>query len=273
MLEIWLYTLGSVLLVSLLSLVGVFTLSLKMEKLQKILIYMISFAAGALLGDAFIHLLPEIFAECGFGIEISLYILAGVAASFVMEKIIHWRHCHHPTCQDHPHPYAKMNLFGDLVHNLIDGIIIGASYLVSIPVGIATTLAVVFHEIPQEIGDFGILIHGGYSRKKALLLNFLIALSAVLGAIATLLIGAHLTNITHFLIPFAAGTFIYIATADLIPELHKEVAIRRSLLQFFWFLLGICVMLLLMTTHSHNHEHDNKLHDHDDHEIHEFNEL
>lgn len=207
---------------------------------------MISFAAGALLGDVFIHLLPEIFAESGFGIEISLYILLGVAASFVMEKIIHWRHCHHPTCKDHPHPYAKMNLLGDLVHNLIDGIIIGASYLVNIPVGIATTLAVLFHEIPQEIGDFGILIHGGYSRKKALLLNFLIALSAVLGAVVTLLIGAHVSGVTNFLIPFAAGTFIYIATADLIPELHKEVAVKRSLLQFLWFTLGIGVMLFLL---------------------------
>lgn len=246
MLTIWLYTLGSVLLISLISLVGIFTLSLKMEKLQKILIYMISFAAGALLGDAFIHLLPEVFEEVGFEVEISLYVLLGVAGSFVMEKVIHWRHCHHATCKDHPHPYAKMNLFGDIVHNAIDGIIIGASYLVSIHVGIATTLAVLFHEIPQEIGDFGILLHGGYSRKKALLLNFLVALSAVLGAIITLLVGVKTIGITNFMIPFAAGTFIYIATADLIPELHKEVAIKRSLLQFFWFSVGIGVMLLLV---------------------------
>ena len=244
--QIWLYTLGSVFLISLISLVGIFTLSLKMEKLEKMLIYMISFAAGALLGDAFIHLLPETFADCGFGVEISLYVLAGVAASFVMEKIVHWRHCHHPACEDHPHPYAKMNLLGDLVHNLIDGIIIGAAYLVSIPVGVATTMAVLFHEVPQEIGDFGILIHGGYSRKKALLLNFAIALSAIFGAILTLIIGSHIHGITHFLLPFAAGTFIYIATADLIPELHKEVAIKRSLLQFFWFILGIGVMLGLL---------------------------
>ncbi len=225
---------------------------------------MISFAAGALLGDAFIHLLPEVFAERGFGVEISLYVLLGVAGSFVMEKIIHWRHCHHPTCKDHPHPYAKMNLFGDLVHNLIDGVIIGAAYLVSIPVGVATTLAVLFHEVPQEIGDFGILIHGGYSRKKALLLNFGIALSAVLGAIVTLLIGVHIEGITHFLIPFAAGTFIYIATADLIPELHKEVAIKRSLLQFFWFMMGILVMLSLLLIeipgHSHGPDYDYETH-------------
>lgn len=237
-----------------------------MKKLERMLIYMISFAAGALLGDAFIHLLPEIFAECGFGVDISLYILAGVAASFVMEKIIHWRHCHHPTCKDHPHPYAKMNLLGDLVHNFIDGIIIGASYLVSIPVGVATTLAVLFHEIPQEIGDFGILIHGGYTRKKALLMNFLVALSAVLGAVLTLLIGVHIEGVTHFLIPFAAGTFIYIATADLIPELHKEVAFKRSILQFVWFIAGILIMLAIIAAPGHSHEHDEH---HDSQEVHD----
>lgn len=250
MFTIWLYTLGSVLLISLISLIGIFTLSVKMEKLQKILIYMISFAAGALLGDAFIHLLPEVVEENGFGLEISLYILCGVAASFVMEKIIHWRHCHHTTCKDHPHPYAKMNLFGDLFHNAIDGIIIAAAYIISLPVGIATTLAVVFHEIPQEIGDFGILIHGGYTRKKALWLNFLVALSAVLGAVITLLIGGQTTEITKFLAPFAAGTFIYIATADLIPELHREVAFQRSVLQFLWFISGIGVMLFLILGES-----------------------
>lgn len=207
---------------------------------------MISFAAGALLGDAFFHLLPEIVGEKGFGVNISLYILGGIAFFFIVEKIIHWRHCHHPITKDHPHPFAWMNLFGDGVHNLIDGLIIGAAYLVSIPVGVATTVAVVLHEIPQEIGDFSILIHGGFSRAKALLLNFFSALLAVLGAIIALLLSSKTENLTTFLVPFAAGGFVYIALSDLIPELHKEEALRKSLLQLFAFAIGIAIMFSLL---------------------------
>lgn len=242
----WLYSLGSVIVVSLISFVGLFTLSFKTEQLKKILIYMISFAAGALLGDAFFHLLPEIVEEQGFGVNISLYILSGIAFFFIVEKIIHWRHCHHPITRDHPHPFAWMNLFGDGVHNFLDGLIIGAAYIVSLPVGIATTIAVILHEIPQEIGDFSILIHGGFSRAKALLLNFFSALLAVLGAIIALLLSAKTEGLTTFLVPFAAGGFIYIALSDLIPELHKEEALRKSLLQLFAFAIGIAIMFTLL---------------------------
>lgn len=244
--NIWIYSIGSVVLISVISLIGVFTLSMKEASLKRALIYMISFSAGALLGDAFIHLLPELVEENGWTLSVSVYILSGIALSFVVEKIIHWRHCHHPTSSSHPHPFAIMNLFGDGVHNFIDGMIIGAAYLVSIPVGIATTLAVVLHEIPQEIGDFGVLIHGGYSKKKALFLNFLISLTSVLGVVVAIVLSNYVENLTSFLIPFAAGAFIYIASADLIPELHKERKILNSLLQFGLFLLGIGLMMLLL---------------------------
>lgn len=243
---IWLYSLGSVVVVSLISLVGVVTLSIKAEKLNRFLLYMIAFSAGALFGDAFIHLLPEAAEKVGFGLNISLYILTGIAFSFIVEKIIHWRHCHHPTTQDHPHPFAYLNLFGDGVHNFIDGLIIAAAYLSSIPVGIATTLAVILHEIPQEIGDFGVLLHGGFSKGKALLLNFFTALMAVLGAIIALVLGQSLQGLETFLLPFAAGSFIYIAGADLIPEIHKEVKVSKSVIQFFTFALGVAIMLLLL---------------------------
>lgn len=243
---IWLYSLVSVLIVSLISLVGVLTFALNIEKLKKILLYMISLSAGALIGDTFIHLLPEAAETTGLTSTVSLYIISGIVVSFVMEKIIHWRHCHVPTCESHPHPFVWMNLFGDSIHNLIDGLVIGASYLVSIPLGIATTLAVILHEIPQEIGDFGVLLHGGFSRGKALFFNFLTALTAILGTVAVLLIGQNTQNLTHFLVPFAAGSFIYIASADLIPELHKETALRKSLLQLLWFGIGILAMAGLL---------------------------
>lgn len=207
---------------------------------------MVSFSAGALFGDAFIHLLPEIIDEVGFGLEISIYVMFGIGFSFVIEKFIHWRHCHIPTSKQHIHPFAIMNLVGDSVHNFIDGLIIGASYLVSMQVGIATTLAVILHELPQEIGDFGVLLYGGFSKFKALFFNFITALTAVVGAIFALLISSYVENITVFLIPFAAGTFIYIAGSDLIPEIHKEVDVKKSLLQFIAIILGVAVMLALL---------------------------
>ena len=198
MLDVLLYTIISILVVSLISLVGISLLSLKAAKLEKIIVYMISFSAGALLGDAFIHLIPEAVEENGFSIFVSISILSGIAFSFVAEKIIHWRHCHHPTTSSHPHHLTKMNLVGEGVHNFIDGIIIATSYLISIPVGIATTIAVILHEVPQEISDFGVLVYGGYTRTKALLANFLISLTALLGAVITILIGTRTENILIF---------------------------------------------------------------------------
>lgn len=244
--QAFIYSLLSVVIVSLVSLVGVFSLSFNTATLRKFLIYMVSFSAGALFGDVFIHLLPQSIEQSGFSLHISLYVISGILFSFVVEKIIHWRHCHIPTSKEHVHPFALMNLYGDGVHNFIDGLIIGASYLASIPVGIATTIAVVLHEIPQEIGDFGVLLHGGLSKKKALTYNFLTALTAVVGALLAFLLGTHVENLTLFLIPFAAGGFIYIAGSDLIPEMHKEVHWKRSLLQLVVFVLGILVMVPLL---------------------------
>ena len=240
----WSYTLLSILIVSLISLIGILTLGIKENKLKKILTYMIAFSAGTLLGDAFIHLIPEVVENQGFTLLISSYILIGMGFSFSIEKIIHWRHCHHPTNENHIHPLTTMNLIGDGVHNFIDGIIIAASYLISIPVGIATTIAVALHEIPQEISEYGVLIYGGYTKKKALLANFLIALTAFAGAILTLTLSTN--DLLIFLIPFAAGNFIYIATADLIPELHKIPQIKESIIQLILFTLGILVMAMLL---------------------------
>ena len=240
----WSYTLLSILIVSLISLIGILTLGIKENKLKKILTYMIAFSAGTLLGDAFIHLIPEVVENQGFTLLISSYILIGMGFSFSIEKIIHWRHCHHPTNENHIHPLTTMNLIGDGVHNFIDGIIIAASYLISIPVGIATTIAVALHEIPQEISEYGVLIYGGYTKKKALLANFLIALTAFAGAILTLTLSTN--DLLIFLIPFAAGNFIYIATADLIPELHKIPQIKESIIQLILFTLGILIMAMLL---------------------------
>jgi len=245
--NIWLYSLASVFIVSVISLVGIITLPINVEKLRKLLIYLVSFAAGALLGDAFIHLLPEAVEETGFEVVISLYVLIGIGFSFLIEKVVHWHHFHYPLEEGHVHPFAIMNLVGDLVHNFMDGLIIAASYLVSIPVGIATTIAVILHEIPQEISDFGVLLLGGFTKARALFYNFLTALTAVLGAVVVLMIGSSVENITTFLVPFTAGSFIYIAGSDLIPELHKgEFDWKSSLMQFAAIALGVLVMYALL---------------------------
>ena len=242
---LWLYSLLSVILVSLVSFIGIFTLSIKEKTLKKILIYFVSFSVGGLLGDAFIHLLPEAI-RLNSEINLSLYILLGIIISFGVEKFIHWRHCHIPTSKEHPHPFVLMNLIGDSTHNFIDGLIIGASYLTSVQIGIATTIAVILHEIPQEIGDFGVLIHGGFKRKKALILNFATALTAIAGTIISLLIGSYVENLTNVLIPFAIGSFIYIASSDLIPELHKETNPIKSVMQLIMLLAGIGIMYLFL---------------------------
>ncbi|MEK6947874.1 MAG: ZIP family metal transporter [Nanoarchaeota archaeon] len=240
------YAIISVLIVSLISLIGVVYFSFKSKSLKHILVYAVSFSAGALFGDALLHLLPEVVENAeGFNLQISLSILSGILLFFIMEKFIHWRHCHSESSK-HVHPFVITNLFGDALHNFIDGLIIGASYLVSIPVGLATTLAVVLHEIPQEIGDFALLIHGGLSKSKALLFNFLSALTSIIGVLVAIILSSRVENITLYLVPFAVGGFLYIAGSDLIPELHKETKIKNSILQLVTLLLGIGVMVALL---------------------------
>jgi len=251
--NIRLYSTISVLIVSLISLVWIITLGVRIEKLKKILLYLVSFSAWALFGDVFIHLLPQTVKENGFTILTAIFIMSWILFGLITEKIIHRNHCHMPITKTHIHPFAIMNLVWDIVHNFIDGLIIWASYLLSIPVGIATTLAVILHEIPQEIWDFGVLIHGWFSRKKALLVNFLTALTSIIWLIIALILNNFSNNLTlpagrlvWFLIPFAAGSFIYIAWSDLIPELHKENKIWQTLIQLLFFLLGIGIMSLLL---------------------------
>ena len=240
---LWIF--GSVILVSVVSLVGVVMLSMRKEMLKRLILYLVSFAAGTMLGGAFLHLLPEAVEEYGFVPEVSFSLLAGIMVFFVIEKIIHWHHCHRVEPCEHKSAFGYMNLVGDGVHNFVDGLVIAGSYIVSIPLGITTTIAILFHEIPQEIGDFGVLIQSGFSTKKALAYNFLIALTAVAGAGAMLLVNASVENIGLYVLPFTAGGFVYIASSDLIPELHRETGAKKSFKQLFALLLGILVMFLL----------------------------
>ena len=241
----YIYAFFGVIIVSLVSLVGVFFLSLGDSLLKKYVQVLISLAIGGLLGDAFIHLIPESFKEIADKTLVGILIIAGIIFFFSIEKLIHWHHNGEDKENNQIHPVGKLILFTDGFHNMIDGIILGVSFIVSLPVGIATTLAIILHEIPQEIGDFAILIHSGYTKKKALIFNFFSALMAVLGMILAFSFGKVIENYLMLFLPIAAGGFIYIAVADLIPELQKTIQVKRSLVQISAVLLGVFLMLAL----------------------------
>jgi len=239
--------LGSVTSVSLIAFVGIVFVGLKENILRRLLMALVGFASGTLLGGAFLHLLPETLKETDTMATPFYYVILGIVSFFALEKFLYWRHCHEEECP--VHTFVYLNLIGDGIHNFIDGMIIAATYIISFKsgnyqLGFATTLAVVFHEIPQEIGDFGVLIYGGFSKRKALTYNFISALTAILGAVTTYYL-AYLQSIEALLVPFAAGGFIYIAATDLMPELHKKSQANASLIQLLAIVLGIGLMAYL----------------------------
>ena len=231
--------LASTFLVSAISIIGILFLALKEKLLSKILLMLVSFASGSLLGGAFLHLIPESLST--YDESIFIAILIGIVVFFLLEKSL-WRHCHDRECS--VHTFAYLNMFGDGIHNFIDGLIIAASFIAGTPLGVAATLAVIAHELPQEIGDFGILVYGGFSRTKALFYNFLTAITAIVGAAFMYFFSAFIPSLPY-LLAFAAGSFIYIATTDLIPELHKERSPARSLAEFVLLSVGIAFMWAL----------------------------
>ena len=240
----YVYILISVILVSLVSFVGLLFLGKK--KIDHLLLILVSLSAGTLFGGAFLHLLPEAVGTSGFTIMTSLLVLAGILVFFFLERIIHMHQCQLPGADIHAHHHhhlGLMSLAGDGIHNFIDGLIIAGSYLVSIPTGIATTIAVIVHELPQEIADFGVLLYSGMSRSKAIFFNFLSALAAVVGAIVGLVLAVHSEFFITILLPFAAGGFLYIAGSNLVPELHKGCDWKDSLIHFSVMIVGILLML------------------------------
>ncbi len=232
--------------VSLISLIGVIVLAFNKKTMNNIVFYLVALSAGALIGAAFLHLLPEAIQEYPCE-NIFAYTLAGFILFFFIEKILHWHHCHKIDCKIHT--FAYMNLLGEIVHNFIDGLIIATGFLVSIPLGITTTIAVALHEIPQEIGDFGVLVYGGFSKWRAIFLNFLAALTAISGGLVGYFFFGKTESYISFLLPFAAGGFIYIAASDLFPELRKENDTKKSFFSFIIVLLGILIIYLLKFIH------------------------
>jgi zinc and cadmium transporter len=242
--ETWVQSMAALVGVSLLSFVGLVVLVVRERALRQLIPSLVGFAVGALLGDALLHILPELAEDGGFTAGISLVTVGSIVGFFVLEKLVHVRHALNPS-PDAVHPVAVANLIGDGIHNFVDGAIIAGSFLVGVPLGVTTTIAVALHEIPSEVGDVGVLLHAGLSPRKVLLFNFLAALTAVAGGAVTLaLAGAF--ELERPLLAITAGAFIYIAGADLIPELHRETATRVSVVQFVSMVAGFGVMAALL---------------------------
>jgi len=245
-----LYSLLAALLVSLISFVGIFTLSMKKDLLDRLLVLMIGFAVGSLLGVAFFEMIPETIEK--FGQEsIFIYVMLGFVAFFFMERYFFWRHCHEGVCEVHAMSY--LNILGDAIHNFTDGVVISVAFLADFNLGVATTVAIIFHEIPQEIGDFAIMVYGGFSRGKALWFNFLCGLTSVFGVLLGYFLAGAISNFSAFLIPFSAGGFIYIAASDLIPELHRQKNTKRANLSLVSFVVGLIFMWYISSGGGHAH--------------------
>jgi len=266
---VWAYALGSVSLVALASLAGAATLSLGPDRLQRLLFLLVAFAVGAMLGGALLHLIPESYEELGGGPRTGLFVLGGVVAFFVLEKFLHWQHQHgapeaiegatghvHHHGHSHGDPLATMSIVGTIAHHLIDGAVVAAAYSVSIEAGLVTTLGVMAHEVPQQIGNFGVLVYAGLPPKRALGLNFLAGLATIPGALAVLAFGGE--GLQQWLLPITAGAFLYVAGSDLIPELNRRHSYpaTKAIGQLVMILLGIGLMgALLLLEGGGGHAH------------------
>jgi zinc and cadmium transporter len=210
--------------------------------------HLISYATGTLLGAAFLGMIPHALEQAPAR-EVLVAVLAGMVLFFVLEKLVLWRHCHDRDCEVHGQA-ASLILFGDAFHNFVDGVVIAAAFLTSIPLGVATAVAVIAHEVPQEIGDFAILLESGYSRAKALVLNTLSAAATLPGAVMAYFWLADTRAMVPYVLALSAASFIYIATADLVPNLHRQVSPKDAVSQVVLMLLGIGTIALLRSGHA-----------------------
>lgn len=232
----------AVFIVSLISLSGALMLVFRKKFLEKSLLFLVAFSAGSLMGSAFLHILPEASQQISVKTVLGLALLSFILF-FFLEKVLHWRHCHKGECQEHVFGY--LNLVGDSFHNFLDGAIIFSAFLTDFRVGVLASLAVALHEIPQEIGDFGVLVYSGFSAKKALALNFLTALTAFLGLLAGYVLTKDIANLAPLVLALAGGGFLYIGASDLLPEIKKEANIKKSMALLCCFLAGVLLMYLL----------------------------
>ncbi|HPL95773.1 MAG TPA: ZIP family metal transporter [bacterium] len=230
------------LVVSLISLIGIFFL-LKRKLISRTIFFLISFAAGGMLGGAFFHLIPEALAPESETEKIFVWVVTGMVIFFILEKVLRWHHCHEQNCEaDKLKHLGYLNLIGDGVHNLIDGLVIVSAFAANPGLGVVVSFSIALHEIPQEIGDLGVIMYAGFRARTALLYNLLSAFLSLIGVLAGYFLIHYVPSFNQVLLPLAAGGFIYIAAVDLVPELHKELNLKKSLLLFLFFILALVIM-------------------------------
>lgn len=227
---------------SAIALVGSVSILLSEATLRRLLPPVVAFAAGSLTGGAIFHLMPSGVEGMGATLAPWLWFAAGFVSFFALEQVLHWHHCHRPTSEHH-RPLGWLVLVADAVHNFVGGVAVGGSFLVDIRLGIAAWLAAAAHEVPQELGDFGILVHSGWKPLAALHLNLLSALTFPLGGVLVWAVAHRFDPI--FLLPFAAGNFLYIGAVDLVPELGRGDNLARNLAHVAWFTAGLALLLML----------------------------
>lgn len=223
------------------AMVGSLTLLLDERTLERLLLPLVSLAAGSLLGGAFLHMIPAGIEALEDGSQVGLLVLLGFAAFLPLEQLLHWHHGHH-ALPGAPKPFTYLILLGDGLHNFIGGLAVGGAFVIDIRLGIATWIAAAMHEVPQELGDFSILVHGGWPKGRAIVLNALSGATFLVGGL--LAYAASPAFDVAYLIPFAAGNFIYVAAADLIPEVKDEPSARRGALNLLMFLVGVGILYL-----------------------------
>lgn len=227
-------------LMCVIALVGALTLPFKEATLRRILLPLVALSAGSLLGGAFFHMIPESVEKIGSQTTVYIWVVLGFSTFLLLEQLLHYHHCHRGSTDCHK-PLTYLILIGDGIHNFIGGIAVAGTFLIDVRLGITTWLAAAAHEIPQEIGDFGVLVHGGLSTKKALLYNVLSASTFLLGGILAYLFS--FTSWVYYLIPFAAGNFLYIGASDLVPEVNRHHHLTNNIIHFLSFICGIMILL------------------------------
>ncbi len=236
--------------VSMLSLVGIVLFIFEKRKIDDYLFFLVSVATGTLLGAALFDILPESveILDAHTALE---FVFIGIIIAFCLEKLVHWHHHHAGSEKEHHKPLGTLTLLGDGLHNFFDGVAIAAAFMVDVPLGVTTTVAIALHEIPQEIGDYGLLLYSGFSRARALAFNLLSALTAVAGGVLFYFFSGMVEHMEGFALAFTAGMFIYIAAADLLPELHKEKSAKKSALQLMLLIAGAAIIWLVARSMHH----------------------
>lgn len=251
--ETFWWILGTGLLMSVLSLVGGLTFVIGERTFKRLVHHLVSLAAGSLLGGAFLHMLPVAVQQMGNGPQTYLWVLFGFTLFLALEQGLHWHHCHREPSVHHKAPQTYLVLIADLLHNFIDGVSIAAIFIVDIHVGLMAWTAVALHEIPQELGDLGVLVHGGWRKREALIFNFLSSLTFPLAGVLVYFTARNWD--LQFLVPFAVGNFIYIAAADLVPEIKRKEKLRDAAINLFFFILGIGILFLVHEVLADRHDH------------------